>query len=91
MLTFSMDNEATMKWNALAKSPEELLLSKPISKNSEMAKKNGKITYLPFLFIECLEFSNMHCDLFNFEIQIIWVKVGFYFLRSIVLKKCLLW
>ena len=53
-------------------------------------KQVVKITYLPLLFIECLEFSNMHCNLFNFEIQIILVKVGFYFLLSIVLKKWLL-
>ena len=75
MLTFSMDNEATMKWNALAKSPEEFFLSNPTSKNSQMVK----ITYLPFLFIECLEFSKMYCNLFYFEIQIILAKVGFYF------------
>ena len=32
----------------------------------------------------------MHYNLFNFEIQIILVKVGFYFLLSIVLEKWLL-
>ena len=32
----------------------------------------------------------MHCNLFNFEIQIILVKVGFYFLLFIALKKWLL-
>ena len=31
-LTSSMDNEATMKWNTIAKSLEELLLSNPTSK-----------------------------------------------------------
>ena len=60
MLTFSMDNEATMKWNALAKSPKELFLSNPTSKTSQMVK----ITYLPFLFIEFLEFSKIHYKLF---------------------------
>ena len=59
--------------------------------NSPNGKKQVvKITYLPFLFIEYLEFSKIHCNLFNFKIQIILVKVGFYFLLSIVLKKWLL-
>ena len=49
-------------------------------------KKVVKITYLAFLFIEYLEFSKIDCNLFNFEIQIILVKLGFYFLLSIVLK-----
>ena len=54
--------------------------------NSPNGKKQVvKITYLPFLFIERLGFSKIHCNLFNFEIQIILVKVGF--LLSIVLKK----
>ena len=44
----------------------------------------AKITYLPFLFIKYLDFSKIHSNLFNFEIQIILVKVGFYFLLSIV-------
>ena len=50
MLTSSMENEATMKWNALAKSLEELFLSKPTSKNSQMVKKSGK-NNLPTLSI----------------------------------------
>ena len=46
--------------------------------NSPDGKKQVvKITYLPFLFIEYLEFSKIHCNLFDFEIQIILVKVGF--------------
>ena len=64
----------------------ELLLSKPTTKTHQMVK----IYYLPFLFIECLEFSKIHYNLFDFEIQIILLKVGFYFLVSIVLKKWLL-
>ena len=53
-------------------------------------KKMVKMYYLPFLFIEYLQFSKMHYNLFDFEIQIILVKVGFYFLLSIVLEKWLL-
>ena len=53
-------------------------------------KQMVKIYYLPFLFIEYLEFSKMHYNLFNCEIQIISVRVGFYFLLSIVLEKWLL-
>ena len=45
MLTSSMDNEATMKWNSLSKSPKGLLLSNPTSKNT-----NGK-NNLPALSI----------------------------------------
>ena len=67
-----------------------LSLKANFQKITSSKKQVVKITYLPFLFIECLEFSNMHCNLFNFEIQIILVKVGFYFLLSIVLKKWLL-
>ena len=91
MLTCSMENEATIKQNAFSKSSKELLLSNPNFQKSPNGKKQVvKITYLPFLFIEYLEFSKIHCNLFNFKIQIILVKVGFYFLLSIVLKKCLL-
>ena len=42
-------------------------------------KQVVKLTYLPFLFIEYLECSKIHCNLFNFKIQIILVKVGFSF------------
>ena len=35
MLTSSMDNEATMKWNALSKPLEEILLPKLTSKTHE--------------------------------------------------------
>ena len=39
-ITSSMENEATMKQNAFAKSPEELLLSKPNFQNSPNGKNN---------------------------------------------------
>ena len=38
MIASSMENEATMKWNALAKPPEELLLSNIASKTYQMVK-----------------------------------------------------
>ena len=40
---------------------------------------SGKNKLPTLLFIECLEFSKMYCNLFYFEIQIILEKVGFYF------------
>ena len=54
------------------------------TKASFQKSPNGKTTSgknkLPtLLFIECLEFSKMYCNLFYFEIQIILAKVGFYF------------
>ena len=77
MLTSSKENEEQCSEEPLQNHRWELLLSKPMV----------KIYYLPFLFIEYLEFSKIHCNLFSFEIQMILVKVGFYFLLSIVLKK----
>ena len=67
----------------LQKHRRELLLSKLTNGKKQMVK----MYYLPFLFIEYLEFSKIHCNLFNFEIQIILVKVGFYFLLSISFEK----
>ena len=67
---------------------EGTLAIKDNFQNSPNGKKQVvKITYPPFLFIECLYFSKIRCNLFNFEIQIILVKVGFYFLFSIVFGK----
>ena len=50
-------------------------------------KQMVKMYYLPFLFIEYLEFSKIHYNLFDFEMRIILLEVGFYFLLSIVLEK----
>ena len=54
------------------------------TKASFQNSPNGKTTSgknkLPtLLFIECLEFLKIYCNLFCFEIQIILEKVGFYF------------
>ena len=80
MLTSSKENEEQCGEEPLPNHQRKLLLSNPTT----------KIYYLPFLFIEYLEFSKLHCNLFNFGIQIILVKVGFYFLLSIVFKKWIL-
>ena len=64
-----------MEWSTLAKSLERTLAIKTNYQNSPMVK----IYYLPFLFIEYLEFSKMHYNLFNFELQIILGKTGFLF------------
>ena len=40
MLTSSMENEPTVKWDALAKSSEEIFLSKPNFQNSPNGKNN---------------------------------------------------
>ena len=54
VFTSSMDYEATKKWNALAKSLEELLLPKIPSKTHPMVKeKVVKIKLPTLLFIEC--------------------------------------
>ena len=52
-----------------------LAINVKLPKSPNGVKQVVKITYLPFLFIEYLEFSKMHCNLFNFEIQIILVKI----------------
>ena len=54
VFTSSMDCEATKKWNALAKSPEELFLPKLPSKTYPMFKQQVVKIELPtLLFKEC--------------------------------------
>ena len=67
----------------LAKSPEETLAIKANYENSPVVK----MYHLPFLFIEYLELSKMHYNFFDFEIQIISVKVSFYFFTFYSLEK----
>ena len=56
------------------------LATKARFQNSPNGKTTSGKNKLPtLLFIECLEFSKMYCNLFYFEIQIILAKVGFYF------------
>ena len=63
------------------------LATKASFQNSPNGKTTSGKNKLPaLLFIECLEFSKMYCNLFCFEIQIIWAIVSFYFHFSIVLE-----
>ena len=63
------------------------LATKATFQNSPNGKTTSGKNKLPtLLFIECLEFSKMYCNLFYFEIQILFGKSGFLFLVSIVLE-----
>ena len=64
--------------------PSQIVRGTLATKASFQNSPNGKTTSgknkLPtLLFIECLEFSKIYCNLFCFEIQFILAKVGFYF------------
>ena len=59
---------------------EGTLVTKSSFQNSPNGKTTSAKNKLPtLLFIECLEFSKMYCNLFYLAIQIILAKVGFYF------------
>ena len=75
MLTSSKENE------------EQCNEANTTTKTHQWQKTNGK-NVLPTLSIyRIFGVSKIHYNLFDFEIQIILVKVGFYFLFSIVLGK----
>ena len=59
ILIFSMENEGTMSEGPLQKTPVETLAITPTTKTLNSKKQMVNNSYLLFLFIEYLEFSNV--------------------------------